>query len=54
MAPGQPTPGPWVKCTGCCDPDMVRGPRGLFDLYLLVLDFVSQSSFWERFIVPWP
>lgn len=26
MATGQPTPGPWVKCTGCCDPDMVRGP----------------------------
>ena len=52
VAPGQPTPWPWLGCTGCCDPDMVRGPRGFFDLCLLVLDFVSQSSLWERAYCP--
>lgn len=52
--------GPWsihsmaLGTMYCCDPDTVRGPRGLFDFCLLVVDFVSQSSFWERFIVPRP
>lgn len=56
---GQPPPWPWLGCTGCHDPDVVRGPRSFFDLCLLVLDFVLYSSFWERVYCPfspvfWP
>lgn len=59
---GQTTSGPtdpWLGCTGCHDPDVVRGPRSFFDLCLLVLDFVLYSSFWERVYCPfspvfWP
>jgi hypothetical protein len=45
---GESTLWPGVSCAGCCASEETRRwGEGLTDLCLLVLDFVSQSSFWE-------